>query len=213
VARLATTYVAQLDHEVGEHWTGPPQLVDQLVRLLDLRPSTRVLDVGCGIGGPTRRLGELRGCDIVAVDLLEEVVRAARALDHRGSASFLVGDAERLPLAAKSFDHVLALGVLAHTRLDAFAREVRRVLTGGGAFAAVEVLWTGNAAPRFLRSAPQPWTPYRPNGVREELARAGFTAVELSSPELPDDHPSDVRLRDDLRDGRLTPSIVIGRVP
>jgi SAM-dependent methyltransferase len=212
VVRLSTAYLTQLDHGVGEHWSGPPELMDHLVRLLDPRPTTRVLDVGCGIGGPARRLGELRDCTIVALDLLADVVSAARAGGPGGRISFLVGDAEHLPLAASSFDHVLALGVVAHTSFDAFARETHRVLADGGVFAAVEVLWTGRAPPHFVRSAPQPWTPYRPNEVRDALARAGFTSVELSTPEeLRDAEPRDVRLRQDLAEGSLAPSVIIGR--
>jgi hypothetical protein len=103
--------------------------------------------------------------------------------------------------------------VLAHTRFDAFAREVRRVLRNGGVFAAIEVLWTGRAPPRFCRSAPQPWTAYRPDEVRQGLARAGFTSVEVSSPDPPTDEPQDVLLRDDLRRGRLAALIVVGRSP
>jgi SAM-dependent methyltransferase len=214
VARLSTSYLAQLHRGIGEHWSGPRELVDLLARVLDPSPKTRVLDVGCGIGGPARRLRELRGCRIVACDVLEDLVWTARRLTPGGEGiSFLVGHAERLPFAAASFDHVWALGVLAHTRFVTFADEARRVLADGGIFAAVEVLGNGRAPPRFAGCAPEPWTPYTPSEIRRALAQATFSSVELSAPEaLQESEPLDGRLRQDLADGRLAPHLIVARV-
>jgi SAM-dependent methyltransferase len=214
VARLSTTYRTQLRQGVGEHWSGPPELVDLLAGLLNPLRTARILDVGCGIGGPARRLGELRGCSIVAVDIVEDLVLTARRLasDSR-EIRFLVAHAEHLPFAASSFDHVWALGMLAHTRFVAFADEARRVLAEGGVFAAVELLWSGRAPPRFAASAPRPWSPYTPSDVHEALGRAGFSWMELSASEaLRGSETIDGRLRQDLADGRLAPYLIVARV-
>jgi SAM-dependent methyltransferase len=188
--------------------------VDLLAGLLDPSPTARVLDVGCGIGGPARRLTDLRGCGIVALDVVADLVGTARGLTSDSERiSFLVAHAEHLPFAAGSFDLVWALGVLAHTRFVTFADEARRILADGGTFAAVEVLWNGRAPPRFAASAPQPWVPYTPGHVHGALARAGFSWIELSAPEtLRDRDPVDDRLRRDLADGRLAPSLIVARV-
>jgi SAM-dependent methyltransferase len=214
VASLSTTYLTQLHRGVGEHWSGPREVADLLAGLLDPPPTARILDVGCGIGGPARRLDELRGCSIVALDVIEDLVWTARGLaSDRRRISFLVAHAEQLPFGAASFDQVWALGVLAHTRFVTFADEARRVLADDGIFAAVEVLWNGRAPPRFAGSAPQPWNPYTPAHVREALARAGFSWTEFSAPEaLRDREPIDGRLRQDLTEGRLAPSLVVARV-
>ena len=214
MVRLSTTYRTHLRRGGGEHWSGPPELVDLLAGLLDPSPTARVLDVGCGIGGPARRLTDLRGCGIVALDVVADLVGTARGLTSDSERiSFLVAHAEHLPFAAGSFDLVWALGVLAHTRFVTFADEARRILADGGTFAAVEVLWNGRAPPRFAASAPQPWVPYTPGHVHGALARAGFSWIELSAPEtLRDRDPVDDRLRRDLADGRLAPSLIVARV-
>jgi SAM-dependent methyltransferase len=214
VASLSATYLSQLRRGVGEHWSGPAELVDLLARLLEPGYSARVLDVGCGIGGPARRLSDLRRSRIVAFDVVEDLVSAARALaSETARISFLVADADHLPFATSSFDQVWALGVLAHTRFVRFAEEARRVLVEGGTFGAVEVLWNGRANPRFAGSAPRPWTPYTSNDVSEGLDRAGFSRVDISVPDaLRDPDPLDERLRRDLLDGRLAPHLIVARV-
>lgn len=67
--------------------------VDELERFsewLDLNPGSRLLDVGCGSGGPALRLLETTGASVV-VDILEEGIAAAtdlaraRGLDDRAS--------------------------------------------------------------------------------------------------------------------------------
>jgi ubiquinone/menaquinone biosynthesis C-methylase UbiE len=214
VASLSATYLSQLQRGVGEHWSGPAELVDLLAGLLEPGHSARVLDVGCGIGGPARRLSDLRRCRIVAFDVVEDLASAARALaSETARISFLAADADHLPFAASSFDQVWALGVLAHTRIVRSAEEARRVLVDGGTLGAVEVLRRGRASPRFAGSAPRPWTPYTSIDVSEALDRAGFSRVDVSvSDALRDPDPLDEGLRRDLADGRLAPHLIVARV-
>jgi SAM-dependent methyltransferase len=41
----------------------------ELATAAGLEPSTRVLDIGCGIGGPARYLAATFGCQVIGVDL------------------------------------------------------------------------------------------------------------------------------------------------
>src|SRR6266700_4245224 len=41
----------------------------ELAEAAELAPSTRVLDLGCGIGGPARYLAATFGCNVIGVDL------------------------------------------------------------------------------------------------------------------------------------------------
>lgn len=54
----------------------PPEIVDDLVRAADLRPGSRVLEVGCGTGQLTVDIAR-RDLDVVAVDLGADLVAAA----------------------------------------------------------------------------------------------------------------------------------------
>ncbi len=43
-----------------------------LAALAALKPGTRVLDVGSGLGGPARFLAATYGCDVTGIDLVPE---------------------------------------------------------------------------------------------------------------------------------------------
>jgi len=56
---------------------------ERLARLAALKPGTRVLDVGGGLGGPARTLAGQFGCRVAVVDLTESYVRTGAALTAR----------------------------------------------------------------------------------------------------------------------------------
>lgn len=45
------------------------EATDDLARLAVVAPGAHVLDVGCGLGGPARRLASVYGCEVVGVDI------------------------------------------------------------------------------------------------------------------------------------------------
>ncbi|MGE0714918.1 MAG: cyclopropane-fatty-acyl-phospholipid synthase family protein, partial [Alphaproteobacteria bacterium] len=63
------------------HIGGRPATVD-LAELMDLKPGMRLLDVGCGIGGPSRYFAGERGAHVTGIDLTDEYVRAAASLSR-----------------------------------------------------------------------------------------------------------------------------------
>lgn len=95
--------------------------LDLIVRRLRERGARRLLDIGCGSGGPLVRF--LReGWDARGVDFSPEMVRAARdVVTGAGFAADLVahGDLERRDtLPADRFDAVVATGVFPHNLDD-----------------------------------------------------------------------------------------------
>ena len=102
----------------------------------------RVLDVGCGRGGPAsylaRRLGPL---EVVGLDASEDGIRFCRERHVHSGLRFVQGSAEQLPFDAASFDVVLNVES-SHCYLHpaAFFSEVARVLKPGGAFCYTDVL-------------------------------------------------------------------------
>src|SRR2546430_16992830 len=81
---------------------------ERLARLAALKPGTRVLDVGGGLGGPARTLAGQFGCRVTVVDLTESYVRTGAAFTARlGLADRVthhVGDALALDVGAEPFD-------------------------------------------------------------------------------------------------------------
>jgi SAM-dependent methyltransferase len=69
----------------------------ELASAAGIEPSTRVLDLGCGIGGPARYLAARFGCRATGVDFSPDFIEAATYLTARCGLSdriaFQVGDA------------------------------------------------------------------------------------------------------------------------
>ena len=157
----------------------------ELAGAASLEPSSRVLDLGCGIGGPARYLAATFGCRVTGVDLSPGFIDAATYLTARTGLSdrvtFQTGDALHLPVEDDGvFDAVflqhVAMNVEDRTALYA---EVRRILTPGGRFATYDLVlrdgnveypvpWARDASTSFLLTADE---------TRAALERAGFQAV------------------------------------
>lgn len=149
-----------------------------------LEPSSRVLDLGCGIGGPARYLSVIFGCHVTGVDLSPSFIDAATYLTARCGLSdhvaFRVGDALHLSFEDAAFDVVflqhVAMNVEDRTALYA---EVRRILMPGGRFATYDLVlrdgdvvypvpWARDASTSFLLSE---------GDTRTALEQVGFKAV------------------------------------
>ena len=97
----------------------------------------KVLDVGCGLGGPGRFLVDRFGCSMVGIDLVPLRTEIAQALTEktglRAKISYRVGDATDLPFDDASFAQAWMLDVSMHIRdKKALFGEIARVLQPGG---------------------------------------------------------------------------------
>jgi SAM-dependent methyltransferase len=104
----------------------PLEQVDYgLVDFVAEHAGPQVLDLGCGLGGYSKVLGD-RGLDVRAFDVVPEYVERARELGVRAE----LYDGDRLPLADDSVDTAILLEVIEHleepARVLAEARRVAR---------------------------------------------------------------------------------------
>jgi SAM-dependent methyltransferase len=101
-----------------------------------LRPSDRVLDLGCGDGRHSALLAK-RVRAVVGVDHQMLPLQFARLLVQQSNVALSRGDAAHLPLASQAFDGVTCFDVIEHlpkARAHELMQEAYRVLRPGGWF-------------------------------------------------------------------------------
>ena len=119
-------------------------LTDLMVEAAQLRSGLRVLDVGCGSGGPACRIIEDHGVEVLGITTSEVGVAAARERAREGGftgAEFLTADGTDNGLPDESFDRVWVLES-SHLMPDrtALIAECARVLRPGGRMALCDII-------------------------------------------------------------------------
>jgi sterol 24-C-methyltransferase len=159
---------------------------------LGLKPGMRVLDVGCGVGGPQRTLAKRFGAAIVGLNISEYQLGKCAAYNGKAGledlCSVLRGDFMAIPAENGSFDAAYQVEAMPHApdKTSAYA-EIFRVLRPGAVFAGYDWCMTplydggdpvhrelkqgieyGNALPEIASFTE----------VAESLRAAGFEGIE-----------------------------------
>jgi SAM-dependent methyltransferase len=165
----------------------------------------QVLDIGCGTGQTTRdtaRLAPAGGA--LGVDLSAEMVALARRLaaaEGRANARFEQADAQIFPFPAGGFDVAISrTGAMFFGDPQAAFTNIARALRGQGRLALLSwqppsanewfaeltgALAAGRDLPVPPPQAPGPFALADPDRVRQLLAGAGFTGIEVDPVQAP----------------------------
>lgn len=119
---------------------------------LGLRPGMRVLDVGCGVGGPMRSIARFSGATIEGVNnndyQLEKVANHNREAGLSDLCSAFKGDFMNLAVADETYDAAYQIEATCHAPDKAACyTEIRRVLKPGGLFTGYEWCMTDEFDP------------------------------------------------------------------
>jgi MPBQ/MSBQ methyltransferase len=159
---------------------------------LGVAPGTRLLDVGCGIGGASR-MAAMAGAAVTGIDLTPEYVETARTLSDRvglgDRTAFVTTAGESMPLADATFDAAVMVhvGMNVPAKTAVFA-EVHRVLRPGGRFAVYEQVRTGEGDLPY----PLPWAEDERSSFVETVAdyRAHLEAAGFEIEDAEDRTPT-----------------------
>ena len=152
---------------------------------LGIGKQTRLLDVGCGLGGACRVAAGQYGAQATGLDLTPGYVEAARALSQwlgfGDSIDFHVGSALAMPFDDTTFD----VATMLHAGMNIpdkpkLATQVARVLKPGGKFGIYDVMRVGEGDLAY----PVPWAATaetsaleKPETYKAALEAAGFTVI------------------------------------
>jgi SAM-dependent methyltransferase len=153
-------------------------LVDRLVSRTPAPGAGRILDVACGMGASTKRLGETWPAgSVTAINVSEAQLERAR--HNAPGATILRMDATKLDFPDAHFDVVICVEAAFHfdTR-EAFLREACRVLKPGGTLVLSDILfrrgvaWLGVHLPKANLVS-------NIDAYRRPMQAAGFTDIEV----------------------------------
>jgi SAM-dependent methyltransferase len=170
---------------MDEFHVGGLEATKAFAEYMELKPGMRVLDVGCGIGGPARYFAAEHGVRVTGIDLTDEFVRTAESLTKlvhlESAASFEQGSALAMPFEAGSFDaaYMFHVGMNIADK-NALFLNVARVLKQGARFSIFDLMRSSDEPITY----PVPWAVsgatsfvVHIESYRKALASAGFEVV------------------------------------
>jgi SAM-dependent methyltransferase len=178
---LSPTDVAALD----QFHVGGLEATQELARLFSPSPGSYVLDIGSGLGGPSRYLAANYGCRVIGIDITEEYCRVASVLAARmgleDRVEYRHGDARELLFPDGTFDGAWTQHVSMNIAEKKELYEgICRVLKIGGRFALHDVVQRTPGAILF----PVPWARTQEishlqsmEAMRKTILDAGFVLV------------------------------------
>jgi SAM-dependent methyltransferase len=183
LASVTIEDLAPVDHFHARGFAATVELADRL----PIGRDARILDIGCGLGGPARYTAARFHCQVTGIDITQSFVETANKLTALVGMQPQVevehGDGQRLPYPAATFDGAYSQHVTMNVPdRPAFYGEAFRVLKPGAFLGVTEhglgaegdphhpVPWSEDGQGEFLAS---------PAETRAVLERTGFEDIVI----------------------------------
>jgi SAM-dependent methyltransferase len=182
---LTVEELAPVDHFHARGFPATVELADRL----PIKAGQRIVDIGCGLGGPARYIAKRFQCSVSGIDITEPFVEAAnkltRLLHMESQVKIEHGDGQHLPYPDASFDGAYTQHVTMNVAdRPRFFGEAYRVLKSGAFFALTE----HGLGPKGNPHHPLPWSAdgggaylVTPSETQAVLQETGFEEIEVEN--------------------------------
>lgn len=163
---------------------GSPEMTLKALSFIDcLNEGSRIADIGCGTGGPTRVLAQHAPGSITGIDLFPEFINRfndnALELDLQDSVKGIVGSMDDLPFQPEELDLIWSEGAIYNIGFERGLNEWRKFLKTGGFVAITDASWFTGERPAEINDFwmdAYPEIDTIPNKVAQ-LKKAGYIPV------------------------------------
>jgi len=146
-----------------QHRQVHPEVLKLLLQVGEVKPTTKILEIGCGTGNYSNALLAATDCQVMGIDPSFSMLR--KAVEKTPDYPAAVGTGEEIPFPEKTFDFAFSVDVIHHIRgREAHIQEVYRILKPGGRFCMV------TDSPEIIQSR-QPLARYFPETIDVDLKR------------------------------------------
>jgi ubiquinone/menaquinone biosynthesis C-methylase UbiE len=120
------------------------ELIERLFNRIDISNTTRVLEIGCGVGIVSAHLNNTYNMNVVGTDLDSEQIEIAKMYNKEsGNLKFMEADSTKLPFGDREFDMVLSIFVMHHIgNWEKALEEINRVLKQKGYFIFYDLVYS-----------------------------------------------------------------------
>jgi ubiquinone/menaquinone biosynthesis C-methylase UbiE len=167
-------------------------ITDQTIALMNIQPSDRILDLGCGTGWGSRRLAPLANAgEGMGLSVADEMLhRAEEASSEFNNIRYVWGSAENIPALDGLFTKVLSVeSFYYYADQNKALRELKRVMAPGGQlFILINLYKDNHYSLRWVGELKVPVQALSEAEYISLLERHGFRNVEAHR--IPDRSPS-----------------------
>jgi ubiquinone/menaquinone biosynthesis C-methylase UbiE len=159
------------------------ELVERLFNRIDLRNTTRVLEIGCGVGIVSAHLTNRYNMNVVGIDLDSEQIAIAKMYNNENEhLKFIEADSTKLPFGDQEFDMALSLYVLHHIgSWEKALEEINRVVKQNGYFIFCDLAYS-KFTTRIFNSIVKNYGVYTIDDVSHCLRMNNFKIIYTEEP-------------------------------